>query len=56
MSRRGLKFYWDKEKAKPFFDVDETKNAWLSDSGYEIKDAASGQVLGAWVPKKRLLR
>lgn len=52
----NMKFYWDKEKAKPFFDVDETKNAWLSDSGYEIKDAASGQILGAWVPKKRLLR
>ncbi len=55
-SRWEMRFYRDKDKEHPVLEVFENKKAWLSSSGYEIKDLETGKVLGAWVPKKRLLK
>lgn len=51
-----MKFYEDEEKKKAFLEASQQKLSFLAgQSGYEFKDATTGQVLGAWVPKKRFL-
>jgi len=51
-----MKFYEDEAKSKAFLEVSQQKLSLLAgQSGYEFKSLADGQVLGAWVPKKRFL-
>lgn len=51
-----MKFYRDEEKKKAFLEASQQKLSLLAgESGYEFKNLADEQVLGAWVPKKRFL-
>lgn len=56
--KKGLKWsvtlYSDEAKTKPFLYCTEQK-VQLRESAYEFKDAKSGEVIGAWVPKKGFL-
>lgn len=53
----NMKIYSDEAKTDLLIEADEQSAvAGLMDSaGYVFKDAKSGEVLGAWVPQKRLL-
>lgn len=51
-----MKFYEDEQKKKAFLEASQQKLSFLAgQSGYEFKCLADGQVLGAWIPKKRFL-
>ena len=52
----NMKFYSDEKKSVLFMEADQQKLSLAAgQSGYVFKDATSGEVLGAWVPKKRFL-
>ena len=52
----NMKFYSDEAKTDILMEVDQEKlSALAGQSGYVFKNAKNGDVLGAWVPKKRFL-
>lgn len=52
----NMKFYSDEAKKDVLIEADQEKlSALAGQSGYVFKDAKSGEVLGTWVPKKRVL-
>ncbi len=52
----NMKIYSDEAKTDVLIEVDQQKLSFLAgQSGYVFKDAKSGEELGVWVPKKRLL-
>lgn len=53
----NMKIYSDEAKTDLLIEADEQSAiaGFMDSAGYVFKDAKSGEVLGAWVPKKRFL-